>query len=68
MRDFINVVGNKDFQKVSLRDAEFYRQSCLDRGNSPATVSKKLTEIKSIFEMAVRRRQLEENQIGRAHV
>lgn len=27
MEDFIKVVGNIDFQKVSLKDAEYYRQS-----------------------------------------
>ena len=61
MRDFINVVGDIDYQKVSIEHAEFYRQACLDRGNSPATVSKKLTEIKCVFETGVKRKQLDEN-------
>jgi len=63
MEDFIKVIGNVDYQRVSLRDAELYRQSCLDRGNSPATVAKKLTEIKTIFQTAVKRKQLEENPL-----
>jgi integrase len=63
MEDFIRVVGNIDYQRVSLRDAELYRQSCLDKGNSPATVKKKLTEIKCIFGTAVKRMQLEENPL-----
>ena len=63
MEDFIKVVGNIDFQKVSLKDAEYYRQSCLDKGNSPATVAKKLTEIKGIFQTALKRGQLEENPL-----
>ena len=63
MEDFIRVVGNIDYQRVSLRNAELYRQSCLDKGNSPATVKKKLTEIKCIFGTAVKRMQLEENPL-----
>ena len=61
MADFISVVGNKDFQTVMIDDAEFYRQRCLDKGNSPATVAKKMREIKCVFETAVNRRQLDEN-------
>jgi len=63
MQDLIRVIGNTDYQKVTLRDAEFYRQSCLDRGNSRATVAKKLRHIKCVFEAAVKRRQLEENPL-----
>lgn len=61
MTDFIKVVGNKDYQTVTIQDAEFYRQKCLDKGNSPATVAKKMREIKCVFETAVNRRQLDEN-------
>lgn len=61
MEDFVGVVGNIDYQKVSVEQAEFYRQACLDKGNSPATVSKKLREVKCIFEAAIKRKQLEEN-------
>jgi len=63
MQDLIRVIGNTDYQKVTLRDAEFYRQSCLDRGNSRATVAKKLRHIKCVFETAVKRRQLDENPL-----
>jgi integrase len=63
MKDFIGVVGNIDFQMVSLKDAEYYRQGCLDKGNSPATVAKKLTEIKGIFQTALKRGQLDENPL-----
>lgn len=63
MEDFIRVIGNIDYRKVSLKDAEFYRQSCLDKGNSPATVAKKLTEIKCVFSAAVARNQLDENPL-----
>ena len=63
MKDFIGVVGDIDYQRVSLSNAEVYRQRCLDQGNSPATVKKKLTELKSLFATAVERRQLEENPL-----
>jgi site-specific recombinase XerD len=61
--DFIRVVGNIDYQRVSLSDAEYYRQRYLDKGNSPATVAKKLTEIKCVFNAAVARKQLDENPL-----
>ncbi len=63
MIDFVSVVGNKDFQTVKIEDAEFYRQKCLDKGNSPATVAKKLRQIKCIFQSAVKRRQLDANPL-----
>ncbi|MFC1633569.1 tyrosine-type recombinase/integrase [Planctomycetota bacterium] len=63
MEDFIRVVGNIDYQRVSLSDAEYYRQRCLERGNSPATVTKKLTEIKCVLNTAVARNQLDENPL-----
>ncbi len=66
MRDLIRVVGNKDIQRVSLQDGERYRQVCLDEGNRPATVVKKLKEIKCILQTAVKRRQLDENPL--AHI
>ncbi len=61
MRDFVGVIGNKDVQKITLGDGEYYRQSCLDRGNSPATVAKKLRHIKVVLHLGVKRRQLEDN-------
>jgi integrase len=63
MEDFIRVIGNVDYRRVCLKDAEFYRQSCLDKGNSPATVTKKLTEIKCVFGTGVARKQLDENPL-----
>lgn len=63
VKDFIRVVGDIDYRRVALSDAEVYRQRCLDQGNSPATVKKKLTELKSLFATAVERRQLEENPL-----
>ena len=66
MRDFIRVVGDKDLQCVGIQDGERYRQACLDEGNQPATVVKKLKEIKCILQTAVKRRQLDENPL--AHI
>ena len=61
MEDFIRVIGNLDYRRVSLSQAEYYRQRCLNKSNSPATVKKKLTEIKCVFNAAVARNQLDEN-------
>jgi integrase len=66
MRDFVRVIGDKDLQRVSIQDGEQYRQACLDEGNGPATVVKKLKEIKCILQTAVKRRQLDENPL--AHI
>ncbi len=63
MEDFIRVIGNLDYRQISLNDAEYCRQHCLDMGNTPATVAKKLTEIKRLFQTAVERKQLEENPL-----
>jgi integrase len=63
MEDFIQVIGDKDYQRVTLSDGESYRQTCLDRGNMPATVAKKLREVKCVFQTAVRRHMLDENPL-----
>jgi integrase len=61
MEQFIEVVGNIDYQKVTLSHGELFRQACLDRGNTPATVGKKVRALKRLFQLAVRRGQLHEN-------
>jgi integrase len=61
MKDFIKKIGNMDYQKVTIENGEKYRQVCLDSGNSPATVTKKLKHLKRLFQLAVNRKQLEEN-------
>lgn len=63
MTDFRSVVGNKDFKTVTIKDAESYRQECLDKGNSPATVAKKLRHLKRFFQLAVERGQLDTNPL-----
>ncbi|MFC1636799.1 tyrosine-type recombinase/integrase [Planctomycetota bacterium] len=63
MEDFITIVGNMDYQGVQQTHGEFFRQTCLDKGYSPATVAKKLREVKRIFRLAVERKQLYENPL-----
>jgi len=61
MEDLITAVGNIDYQIVQHGHGELFRQNRLDQGDSPATVAKKLRELKRIFQLAVERRQLDEN-------
>jgi integrase len=63
MRDFIDVIGDIDYQKVTLGHGEQYRQFCLDKGNSPATVAKKLRHLKRFFQLALDRKQLDEHPL-----
>jgi integrase len=63
MEDFIGVIGDVDYATVRQMHGELYRQTCLDRGNTPATVTKKLKEIKRFFQLAVERRQRDENPL-----
>jgi len=63
MKLFIEVVGNIDYQRVTLADGELFRQTQLDRGNTPATVSKKLRALKRFFQLGVERKQLTENPL-----
>lgn len=63
VKDFISVVGNMDFQEITLDHGEYYRQVCLDKGNSKATVAKKLRHLKRLFGLAVQRKQLDENPL-----
>ncbi len=63
MKDFINCVGNIDFQNVQFQHGESFLQFCRDKGNAPATAAKKLRHLKRMFQLAVERRQLEENPL-----
>jgi integrase len=63
MGHFINVVGDIDLQKIGHKHGELFRQVCLDEGNSPATVAKKLRHVKRLFQLAVERKQLDENPV-----
>ena len=61
MKQFIKITGDISYQDVTFRHGEAFRQACFDAGNSPATVSKKLRQLKRVFQLAVNRRQLSEN-------
>jgi len=63
MEQFIEVVGNIDFQKVRLSHGELFRQACLDKGNTPGTVGEKVRSLKRLFQLGVRRGQLQENPL-----
>ncbi len=63
MEQFIEVVGDIDYQKVTLAHGELFRQTQLDKSNTPATVSKKIRSLKRLFTLAVRRKQLDENPL-----
>jgi integrase len=65
MKHLIRVVGNVDYLNVSHRHGERFIQTCLDEGNSPATVNKKIRSIKRLFQLAIDRGQLEENPFKR---
>jgi len=66
MEHFIRVVGDIDFQTVTHEHGERFRQACLDDGNKPTTVAKKLRELHAVFQLAVDRAQIDENPL--AHV
>lgn len=63
MEDFITIMGNMDYQDVQQTHGELFRQACLYRGDSPATVAKKLRALKRFFCLAVQRKQLDENPL-----
>lgn len=57
----IEIIGDIDFQTVHFKHGEQFRQACLDKGNKPNTVSKKIRELHAVFQLAVDRKQLDEN-------
>ena len=61
MREFIAIVSDVDYRCICHDHGERFMQSCLDRGNQPATVAKKISVLKRLFQCAVERGQLEEN-------
>jgi integrase len=63
MVDLISALGNIDYQCVQQTHGELFRQIRLDEGDSPATVGKKLRELKRLFQLAVERKQLDENPL-----
>jgi len=61
MRQFIEVIGNIDYRNIRHEHGERFIQICLDGGNRPATVAKKIGALKRLFQLAVERGQLENN-------
>ena len=61
MNNLIQVIGNIDYQAVDYKHGELFRQTCLDNGNKPTTVAKKIRELQAVFSLAVKRKQLDEN-------
>jgi len=61
MNQFIEVVGDIDYRRISHEHGERFMQTCLRNGNRPATANKKIGSLKRIFQLAVQRRQLEDN-------
>jgi len=63
MREFIDVVGDVDYRCICHEHGERFMQRCLNRYNQPATVTKKISVLKRLFQCAVERGQLEENPL-----
>jgi integrase len=61
MREFIGNVGNRDIRCIKHDHGEQYIQACFDNGNKSGTVRKKIGTLKRLFELAVQRRQLDDN-------
>ena len=61
MKQFIEVAGDVDIRSIEHVHGELFIQSRLDGGNRPATVSKKVGNMKRLFQLAVERGQLETN-------
>ncbi len=61
MTGFIQKFGDVDICKIRHEHGERYIQHWLDKGNRPATVSKKIGTMKRLFQLAVQRGQLDEN-------
>ncbi|MBN1846235.1 MAG: tyrosine-type recombinase/integrase [Sedimentisphaerales bacterium] len=61
MKHFIKVVGDIDYRSVKQRHGERFIQASLDHGNTPATASKKVVNLKRLYQLAVERGQLDEN-------
>ena len=61
IKHLIQVIGDIDFQSVTHQHGEQFRQVLLDKGNAPTTVGKKLREIHALFQLAVKRKLIDEN-------
>jgi integrase/recombinase XerC len=61
MRDFISVVGDRDFKRIEHTDGEYYLNCCVEKGNAPATIKKKVRTLKRLYNLALQRRQIDEH-------
>ena len=61
VRQFIQTVGDVDYRTICREHGEKFIRTCLDKGNRPATVAKKIATLKRQFNLAVERQQLEDN-------
>jgi hypothetical protein len=68
MVELISALGNINYQCVQQTHGELFRQIRLDEGDSLATVGKKLRELKRLFQLAVERKQLDENPLRHVKV
>ena len=59
MRHFIRVIGDIDYRIISHEHGEQFIQACLQSGNRPATVAKKIGSLKRLFNLAVQRDHIE---------
>ena len=62
LQQFIDCTGDIDIQRVQHRHGEYFMQTRMDNGNAPATAAKKIRHLKRIFQLALERRQIEENR------
>ncbi len=63
MKHLIKAIGNIDYLRVEHQHGERFVRACLERGNSLATVNKKISALKRLFQLAVERGQLEKNPL-----
>ena len=61
IKSLVASIGNIDVQKIEHRHGGIFRQKLLDKGNAPETVKRKLRETHAMFQLGVKRKQLEEN-------
>lgn len=63
MRNFIKAMGDMDILQVDHNTGERYRKICLDHGNRPHTVAKKIRQLRAMISAGIARNQLETNPL-----
>lgn len=59
--EFISVVGDRDFRRIEHADGEYFLNHCVEKGNAPATLRKKIRTLKRVYNLALQRRQIDDN-------